>query len=130
MVAFDPSGKVYPCLRYMKHSLSNQPERPIGELTQGLYQDKATVKWYKDLCDVTTWSSADQECRSCPLLPLCPTCIAWQYDATGTPNCKTKHHCGMLKAQVAANYYYWTRLYQKLGLKKQAERLLPQKDVI
>lgn len=130
MVAFDPSGKVYPCLRYMKHSLSNQPERPIGELTQGLYQDKATVKWYKDLCDVTTWSSADQECRNCPLLPLCPTCIAWQYDATGTPNCKTKHHCGMLKAQVAANYYYWTKLYQKLGLKKQAERLLPQKDVI
>ena len=63
--------------------------------------------------------------RDCPLLPLCPTCIAWQYDATGDPDCKTKHHCGMFKAQIAANYYFWTKLYNKLGLDKQAERLIP-----
>ena len=29
----------------------------------------------------------------------------------------------MFKAQIAANYYYWTKLYRKLGLNKQAERL-------
>lgn len=125
MVAFAPDGKVYPCLRYMKHSLNNQPERPIGELSLGLYTDKEHTEWFQRLQDVTTWSSADDECRDCPLLPLCPTCIAWQYDATGDPNCKTKHHCGMFKAQIAANYYFWTKLYNKLGLDKQAERLIP-----
>ena len=125
MVAFGPDGKVYPCLRYMKHSLSNQPERPIGELSLGLYTDKEHTEWFQRLQDVTTWSSADGECRDCPLLPLCPTCIAWQYDATGDPDCKTKHHCGMFKAQIAANYYFWTKLYNKLGLDKQAERLIP-----
>ena len=125
MVAFAPDGKVYPCLRYMKHSLSNQPERPIGELSLGLYTDKEHTEWFQRLQDVTTWSSADGECRDCPLLPLCPTCIAWQYDATGDPDCKTKHHCGMFKAQIAANYYFWTKLYNKLGLDKQAERLIP-----
>lgn len=123
MVAFDPQGKAYPCLRYMKHSLTNQPERPIGELEIGYYTDRKTTDWYQKLQKVTTWSSADSECRNCPALPLCPTCIAWQYDATGDPNCKTKHHCAMFKAQIAANYYYWTKLYRKLGLNKQAERL-------
>ena len=125
MLAFDPAGKAYPCLWYMKHSLVNQPERPIGELSLGLYQDKETTGWYHRLQQVTTWSSADEECRSCPALPLCPTCIAWQYDATGDPDCKTKHHCGMLKAQIAANRYYWTRLYQKLNLDRQAKRIFP-----
>ena len=107
----------------MKHSLTNQPERPIGELEIGYYTDRKTTDWYQKLQKVTTWSSADSECRNCPALPLCPTCIAWQYDATGDPNCKTKHHCAMFKAQIAANYYYWTKLYRKLGLNKQAERL-------
>lgn len=31
----------------------------------------------------------------------------------------------MFKAQIAANYYFWTKLYNKLGLDKQAERLIP-----
>lgn len=128
MLAFDPAGKAYPCLRYMKHSLVNQPERPIGELRLGLYQDKETTGWYHRLKQVTTWSSADEECRSCPALPLCPTCIAWQYDATGDPDCKTKHHCGMLKAQIAANRYYWTRLYQKLNLDRQVEKIFPEQS--
>ena len=128
MLAFDTKGKAYPCLRYMKHSLTNQPERPIGELNLGLYQDKETTEWYKQLCNVTTWSSSDNECRECPLLPYCPTCIAWQYDASGDPNRKTKHHCGMVKAQVAANYYYWSKLYKKIGLDRQAQRLLPVQE--
>ena len=61
MVAFGPDGKVYPCLRYMKHSLSNQPERPIGELSLGLYTDKEHTEWFQRLQDVTTWSSAAGE---------------------------------------------------------------------
>lgn len=49
MMAFGPDGKVYPCLRYMKHSLSNQPERPIGELSLGLYTDKEHTEWFQRL---------------------------------------------------------------------------------
>lgn len=124
MVAVAPDGKIYPCLRYMKHSLNNQPERPIGELNIGYYTDKKTTDWYRRLQAVTTYSSADNECKNCPVLAYCPTCIALQYDATGDPNRKTKYHCKMFKAQLAANYYYWTKLYQKLGVDKKAERLI------
>lgn len=126
MTAYDPTGKAYPCLRYMKHSLKNQPERPIGDVDTGLYKDAPTVKWYDDLCKVTTYSSADEECRRCPGLAYCTTCIAWQYDATGNPNCKTKYHCKMFKAQAAANYYYWKKLYAKLKINKKVERIFPK----
>ena len=125
MLCFGTDGKVYPCLRYMKHSLSNQPDRPIGEVDLGLYTDKEHTEWYQRLKRITTWSSADEDCRKCPALSLCSTCIAWQYDATGDPNCKTKHHCGMMKAEINANFYYWTKLYKKLGLDKEAQRVLP-----
>lgn len=114
MLAFGTDGKVYPCLRYMKHSLTNQPERPIGDIKTGLYTDKEHTEWFQKLKAVTTYSSADSECRTCGLLAICPTCIAWQYDATGDPNKKTKHHCKMFKAQAWANQYYWWRLYKKI----------------
>ena len=126
MVCFGTDGTAYPCLRYMKHSLTNQPERPIGDIELGMYTDKEHTEWFQKLQNVTTWSSADDDCRNCPALPLCSTCIAYQYDATGDPNTKTKYHCGMVKAEIAANYYYWNKLYKKLNIDKKAERVLPK----
>lgn len=128
MLAFGTDGRIYPCLRYMKHSLTNQPERPIGDIKTGLYTDKEHTEWFQKLKTVTTWSSADSECRTCGLLAICPTCIAWQYDATGDPNKKTKHHCKMFKAQVWANQYYWWRLYKKLSLDEQSQPLIEPKE--
>lgn len=128
MLCFGTDGKVYPCLRYMKHSLTKQPERPIGDIELGLYTDKEHTEWFQKLQNVTTWSSADNECRNCPALSLCPTCIAHQYDDSGNPNLKTKYHCEMFKAELRANYYYWTKLYRKLGVEDEVERILPVQE--
>ena len=40
------------------------------------------------------------------------------------PELQTKHHCGMFKAQIAANYYFGQSYTTNWGLDKRAERLI------
>ncbi len=125
MTAFSVSGQRYPCLRYMQHSLVYQKEIAIGDIVTPLYHTPDVLDWYQKLQSVTIESSAQGECKTCSLLHCCPTCIAWNFDYNGNPNQKTNCHCGVFKAQVAANYYYWKKLYRKLKLPYLQERNFP-----
>ena len=109
----------------MQHSLVYQKEIAIGDIVTPLYHTPDVLDWYQKLQSVTIESSAQGECKTCSLLHCCPTCIAWNFDYNGNPNQKTNCHCGVFKAQVAANYYYWKKLYRKLKLPYLQERNFP-----
>ena len=74
MVAFDPVGKAYPCIRYMDSSLAgDMPGLVIGD-TDGIWDER-----YKDITDamnaVTRRSQSTDECFYCPIASGCSWCF-------------------------------------------------------
>ena len=74
MVAFDPVGKAYPCIRYMDSSLAgDMPGLVIGD-TDGIWDER-----YKDVTDamnaVTRRSQSTDECFYCPIASGCSWCV-------------------------------------------------------
>jgi radical SAM peptide maturase (CXXX-repeat target family) len=75
MLAFDPQGRAYPCLRYMSSSLG--PERApiiIGD-TNGVYNKPEYKKFYDDMQKVTRQSQSTDECINCPIASGCAWCF-------------------------------------------------------
>jgi uncharacterized protein len=54
MICFDPEGKAYPCLRYMKSSLGDSRE-PIcvGDCKNGIYNTQKSLKIKDNLKSIT-----------------------------------------------------------------------------
>ena len=74
MVAFDPVGKAYPCIRYMDSSLAgDMPGLVIGDV-DGIWDER-----YKDVTDamnaVTRRSQSTDECFYCPIASGCSWCL-------------------------------------------------------
>lgn len=74
MVAFDPVGKAYPCIRYMDSSLAgDMPGLVIGD-TDGIWDER-----YKEVTDamnaVTRRSQSTDECFYCPIASGCSWCF-------------------------------------------------------
>ena len=75
MLAFDPDGKAYPCLRYMESSLgSERPPIIIGD-TKGIYNTPETIALYEDMRKVTRQSQSTEECLNCPVASGCAWCF-------------------------------------------------------
>jgi uncharacterized protein len=79
MLAFDPEGKAYPCLRYMPSSLGTDREPIIIGDTDGIYNTPETKAIYDDMQKVTRQSQSTQECIDCPIAAGCAWCSAWNY---------------------------------------------------
>ena len=74
MVAFDPVGKAYPCIRYMDSSLAgDMPGLVIGD-TDGIWDER-----YKEVTEamnaVTRRSQSTDECFYCPIASGCSWCM-------------------------------------------------------
>ena len=122
MIAFSPSGKIYPCIRFMESSLDNftQPFQ-IGDYTFGIDIEK-----YKPLLKVNRRSKEDNECFNCPIHFGCPDCEAWNYQQYNQLNKKSKNICYMFKAQILANTYFWNTYYLQNNSKEQFILNLPK----
>jgi len=79
MLAFDPEGKAYPCLRYMPSSLGTDRAPIIIGNTEGIYNTPETKAIYDDMQKVTRQSQSTQECIDCPIAAGCAWCSAWNY---------------------------------------------------
>lgn len=75
MLAFDPEGKAYPCLRYMSSSLGTDREPIIIGNTDGIYNTPETKAIYDDMKKVTRQSQSTQECIDCPIAAGCAWCF-------------------------------------------------------
>ena len=113
MTAIGPDGTLYPCIRFAPMSLSQRKARSVGNIRTGLDHNRL-----RPFLSVDRLVQSPPKCRTCRVSTGCAWCIAGNYDnsATGTIFERSTFHCGMHKARVRANDYFWKHLDQKEGL--------------
>ena len=127
MLAIDPDGKLYPCLRYMKSSLGNdQPPLSFGDVWNGIGQTPEDAQWIKCLACVTRRSESSDECFYCPIAEGCAECSAYNYQINGTPDSRCTFICDMHKARCLANSYFWNKWYRKIGSEERVKIYCPK----
>lgn len=113
MLAIDAAGNFYPCTRFAAYSLRSKPAWIIGNVKEGIDQNK--LRPFLTL-DRTTQSKP--ECIDCEVASGCAWCQGENYDAADTHTVyqRSTAICKMHKARVRANNYYWNKLFRKLEL--------------
>lgn len=120
MLAIGTDGKCFPCIRFMKYSLSSpgRVEQPVGDIFNGL-DKKEENPWLLELKKVDMESQSDDKCKKCSVASGCSLCTGYNYDKFGTPNKRATFICEMHQARVLANTYYWNKLFKVLDIDKQ-----------
>lgn len=111
MLSIDAAGNFYPCTRFAAYSLREKKPIIIGNVNDGIDQNK--LRPFLTL-DRTTQSP--QECIDCEVASGCAWCQGENYDAAGSNTIyqRSTAICKMHKARVRANNYYWNKLFRKL----------------
>lgn len=122
MLAIGTDGKCFPCIRFMKYSLSTpgREEQPVGDVYEGL-DKKEENPWLLKLKKVDMDSQSEDKCKKCSVASGCSLCTGYNYDKFGTPNKRATFICEMHQARVLANSYYWNKLYNLLNIDKKFE---------
>ena len=125
MLAIDAAGNFYPCTRFAAYSLRSKPAWIIGNVKEGIDQNK--LRPFLTL-DRTTQSKP--ECIDCEVASGCAWCQGENYDAADTHTVyqRSTAICKMHKARVRANNYYWNKLFRKLELEGRREEYENQKS--
>jgi len=127
MLAFDPDGNAYPCVRYMESSLgTDRPPIIVGNIKNGIYNTPETCAIYEDMKKVTRQSQSTAECLNCPVATGCSWCSAWNYQETGSYNKRSTNICWMHRAEALAGTYYWNMYYREHDSEKRKPMYLPR----
>lgn len=114
MLAVDPQGDIYPCVRFMKSSLGEKiAPFKIGNIFDGINVLPPDKKRVNLLDSITATSQSTDECINCPISKGCGWCTGYNYQTFGTVNKRATYICGMHKARSLANVYYWNKAYRK-----------------
>lgn len=127
MLAIDAAGNFYPCTRFAAYSLRSKPAWIIGNVKEGIDQNKLRPFM---MLDRTTQSK--QECIDCEVASGCAWCQGENYDAADTHTVyqRSTAICKMHKARVRANNYYWNKLFRKLELEGCRDEYEKQKSKV
>lgn len=125
-MALGPTGDIYPCMRYYDYSLNNKEGLVIGNIEDGIDFDKV-----RPFETVMYKYQSDSECLNCEVATGCAFCQGFNYDEadTHTNFQRAKYICKMHKARVRANNYYFAKLYNVKGIKRQFT-LIQKKSMI
>lgn len=127
MLACDPDGKLYPCLRYMESSLGkDQPGVIIGSVDEGIGQCERHKNCIECIQAIDRKTQSTDDCYYCPLAEGCSWCQAYNYQFSGNFHTRATFICEMHKARALANVYYWNKLYEKLDLDHYIELYCPK----
>ena len=127
MLACDPDGWLYPCLRYMESSLGTErPAVRIGNVYEGICQKEEEKCLLCDMCSVTRRTYNTDECFYCPIAEGCADCAAYNYQANGSFHQRAIFICEMHKATCLANAYYWGKYYEKMEPDKKFTINMPE----
>lgn len=119
MIAFDPDGEIYSCIRFMKSSLGTSREsKPIGDINTGIAVTQKQQDFISELYSITLTSQSTDTCINCPIGTGCAWCTAYNYQYTGSVNKRVTFICDMHKATALANVYYWNKVYIKHNINK------------
>lgn len=114
MLAVDPDGNLYPCIRYMESSLGDEVEPlRIGNVSDGISGCARCRKCLDMVSNITRRSQSTDECYYCPIARGCAWCSAYNYQATGSVDRRVTYICDMHKARALANVYFWNTYYRK-----------------
>lgn len=131
MLAIDPKGDCFPCIRYMHSSLGeDQVPLKIGDIEHGIYQLTEDKETFKMLDGITRRSQSTDECFYCEIASGCAWCSGWNYQLYGTPNKRCTRICTMHKARALANAYFWNKRYLKEGTKKYFHNYLREEEAL
>lgn len=112
MICYDFDGESYPCHMFAPLSIGKEKAKQSRSLTFEQHID----------CNMM-----NEECRSCPVIQLCPTCEGMNFDARGNVYARDRVYCQLIKAQILANSVFKYRQYSagQLELSEEEEyRLL------
>ena len=127
MLAFNPLGVAYPCLRYMESSLGNDmPPMRIGDVENGVGMCKSHCDNIKCLDCITRRSQSTDECYYCPIASGCSWCSGYNYQLYGTPNKRALFICIMHKARALANAYLYSRWFEKQYPERKYSMYIPK----
>ncbi len=114
MLACDPDGWIYPCLRYMESSLGDdQPPLRIGHVDRGIETLDNEKEIVKCLNCITRRSQSTDECFYCPIAEGCSYCSAYNYQVFGTADARATFICIMHRARALGNLYYFNKIHIK-----------------
>jgi uncharacterized protein len=127
MLAVDAAGNFYPCTRFAAYSLRSKPAWIIGNIHDGIDQNKLRPFL---MLDRITQSKA--ECIDCEVAGGCAWCQGENYDAAETHTIyqRATAYCKMHKARVRGNNYYWNKLFRKLELEGREDEFERQKSKV
>ena len=118
MLSVDAAGNFYPCTRFAAYSLRTKKPIIIGNVRDGIDQNKL-----RPFLTLDRLMQSPQECIDCEVASGCAWCQGENYDAakTNTIYQRATAICLMHKARVRANNYYWNKLFRKLELEGMRE---------
>lgn len=118
MLSIDAQGNFYPCTRFAQYSLRDKEAWIIGNINDGIDNNKLRPFLTLDRC-----TQSNPECVDCEVAEGCAWCQGENYDAAKTHTVfqRATAICKMHKARVRANNYYWNKLYRKLELEGKRE---------
>jgi uncharacterized protein len=118
MIAVDYSGNYYPCIRFVNFSLQNREGLLIGNVNEGLDENKLRPFLALDMVSQST-----EECIDCDVATGCAWCQGANYDfaVTDTIFQRATYICKMHKARVRANNYFWNKLGRRLNKEMRIE---------
>lgn len=127
MLAIDAAGNFYPCTRFAAYSLRSKPAWIIGNIKDGIDQNKLRPFL---MLDRTTQST--EECNNCEIASGCAWCQGENFDAADTHTVyqRATAICKMHKARVRANNYYWNKLFRMLELEGRQDEYENQKSKV
>ena len=125
MLSVDAAGNFYTCTRFAQYSLRSKKPWIIGNVWDGIDQNKL-----RPFLTLDRLTQSDQECIDCEVASGCAWCQGENYDAAATPTVykRATAICKMHKARVRANNYYWNKLFYKLQEEHDMEEMERQKS--
>lgn len=125
MLAIDAAGNFYPCTRFAQYSLRDKEAWIIGNIRDGIDNNKLRPFLTLDRC-----TQSKPECVDCEVAEGCAWCQGENYDAAKTHTVyeRATAICLMHKARVRANNYYWNKLYRKLEQEGKREEFEAQQN--
>lgn len=118
MLAVDANGIFYPCTRFAAYSLRSKKPIIIGNVNDGIDQNKL-----RPFLTLDRLTQSPQKCIDCEVASGCAWCQGENYDAADTDTIyqRSTAICKMHKARVRANNYYWNKLFNKLDKEQRRE---------
>lgn len=112
MLAIDCKGNLFACVRFYDMCLNNRKARVIGDVENGIDNDKV-----RPFSLLSLDAQSTEECINCDVASGCAWCTAGNYDYADTDTIyqRSTYICKMHKANVRASEYFWNKLSEALG---------------